>query len=128
MRLKTKRKIKRALKSSKSYFVLIILLATVALISANTDLTQNSQNTGDFSGNVTANANADNTTSGENVFRAICMKCHTSPERYKSFTLYFGKTANTWEVGVRKMISAGNVKLSDTQIKAVARYLEETYR
>ncbi|MEM1577382.1 MAG: hypothetical protein QXT98_07720 [Archaeoglobaceae archaeon] len=124
MRAKTKRKIKKILRfSPKIYALVLIMLASAIVIAGGSGSRSTSENT-------VEPVNSTNVVSitGETIFTKICMKCHTTPEKYKSFTLYFGKPESMWEVGIKKMITVGNAKLSADQIKLVARYLEETYR
>lgn len=124
MRAKTKRKIKKIFRfSSKIYALVLIMLASVILIVGGSG-------SGGTSANPVEPVNSTSAVSisGETIFTKICMKCHTTPEKYKSFTLYFGKPQSMWEVGIKKMITAGNAKLSTDQITLVAKYLEEKYR
>lgn len=122
MRARTKRRIKKRLFSPRIYALALIILASVMALGGGSSESGSANQT-----EQVVNSTQQSIT-GETIFTRICMKCHTTPEKYKSFTLYFGKAESTWEVGIRKMVSTGNVKLSTDQIKIVAKYLEETYR
>ncbi|MFN3384790.1 MAG: hypothetical protein ACK401_07850 [Archaeoglobaceae archaeon] len=122
MRARTKRKIKNILRAYRSFiFILALLFAVIVILNGNGE---NSLNPVESEKNSTIEVSI----SGEDIFKKVCMKCHTTPERYKSFKLYFGKPENVWEVGIRKMVTSGNVKLSVDQIKLLANYLSDTYR
>lgn len=122
MKARTKRRIRKMLKGPQRIYALIIIifLSLVIVASSGNNSTVQDGQIENFTGSMAI--------SGETLFKRVCMKCHTTPEKYKSFTLYFGKAENVWEVGIRKMISAGNVRLSSEQVKLIAKYLEETYR
>ncbi|MCX8172151.1 MAG: LMBR1 domain-containing protein [Archaeoglobaceae archaeon] len=124
MRARTKRKIKRILKSSLRFHILTLIIF-LSLLFVIMDGRDGSQNEADKNESVPTLVDFN---TGEKLFVRVCMKCHTPPDKYKSFTLYFGESESTWEVGIRKMILAGNVKLSADQVKLVAKYLEETYK
>ena len=124
MRVRTKRKIRKVLRTYQKIYALILILVFAVIVIVNGNSVGNSLNQTE----QVASPKNETLVSGETIFTKICMKCHTTPEKYKSFTLYFGKPESIWEVGVKKMVTAGNVKLSKDQIKLVAKYLNETYR
>ena len=123
------RRLRRKLKKNSNLILVtvVIFLAGVLLgASIKPSVASNSYQPEQSATNNNTQATA--TLSGEYIFKNMCMKCHTSPERYKSFTTYFGKPASVWAIGVQKMISVGNVQLSVEEVKAVTEYLAKTFK
>ncbi len=122
------RRLRRKLKKNSNVILVAVVIFLAGFVlgasikpSAASNSSQPEQSAGGNNTQVT-------TLSGEYIFKNMCMKCHTSPERYKSFTTYFGKPPSVWAIGVQKMISVGNVQLSPEEVKAVTEYLAKTFK
>jgi len=122
-----KRKVVRKIKRNGGnvLLALVIGLALGVLISSslpNSSSSSSPKNTQMMSDSVNTNK-----IDGEYIYTNICMRCHITPTKYKSFTTYFGKPPSVWRIGVNKMISAGNVRLTPEEVEEIANYLSTQF-
>jgi hypothetical protein len=124
---RVKRKLRR--KMRKNWGKLTLFLVGVILgLSIGLAIAASSQSTSQESKWKSQNVTVEKEElSGEFIFKNICMRCHTSPTKFKSFTTYFGKPAEVWRIGVQKMIATGNVRLTENEVKSVTEYLEKRF-